>query len=146
MRTIRVLLIAIVIIGAAHWSSMTRGASGFGGDENEVMAELRRVRDIAEEALSEARHARDEARALRSELAEVRGKVGVTSENLPAAAAHSGLAIAPDATWRSHRSTRRADGYQHVAHSRTRANQGRKRFPVPSAYLRNDSRKLPLQQ
>ena len=87
MRIIRVLLIATVIIGAAHWSSMTRGASGFGGDENEVMAELRRVRDIAQEALSEARHARDEARALRSELAEVRVKVGVSSENPPPAAA-----------------------------------------------------------
>jgi hypothetical protein len=92
MRTIRVLLIAVVIVGGAAivvgglWpvageSLMTREISRSAGDENELSAELRRVRDLAEEALSEARRARDEARALKAELAEMRGKLATAGEN-----------------------------------------------------------------
>ncbi len=99
MRTIRVLLIALVIVGVtvimvggrravAGESSMTRERSGTAGDENELSTELRRVRELAEEALGEARHARDEARALKAELVELRGKLSMAGENaaLPVAA------------------------------------------------------------
>lgn len=77
MKSIRVFIIALASFAALELVALNWRAQGASDDPTSLAEELKKVRELAENALSEARQARSEAQSLRTELASIRGSTQV---------------------------------------------------------------------
>src|SRR5678816_1782585 len=73
MKSIRVFIIALAAFAAFELVALNWRAQGASVDPASLAEELKKVRELAQNALSEARLARSEAQSLRSQLASIRG-------------------------------------------------------------------------